>query len=266
MNLAYFPAILVLFLFILLLGTLNINILLKAINWKIEFLELFRYYLLAWSLGLIIPGKFGEISLVYFLKKEELPLGKGLAVTMIDKAITLGTLLFFAIFGFFLFFTPAQAFQIIAIIVFLILVSSPLILSDFGRNFVKKHILRKYEKSFAGFSKTLNYYLRAKKKILVLNTILTVFRQLFMVGVFFLLFLAFDQRVSFIYILLINSVVSIVSLIPITISGLGIRESMNVLLYGMVGVLPDIAAGVSLICLVINYIFAGVSMPFLKGK
>ena len=72
LNWYYIPLVIVTWICLFILGTLNIAILLKPLKKKINKLKLFSYYILSWSFGLFIPGKIGEFALVYFLKKEKL--------------------------------------------------------------------------------------------------------------------------------------------------------------------------------------------------
>src|SRR3989344_3145401 len=99
-NLLYTPLIILAIIFTVLLGALNLKILIDCIN-KIKFLKILRYYLLSWAIGLFVPGKMGEFSIVYFLKKEDISIGQSLAISIMDKLITVVTLSFLTIAAFF---------------------------------------------------------------------------------------------------------------------------------------------------------------------
>ena len=104
-DLVYILILVPLYLLSLFIGGININILIRSINEKLNFWKTLKYYIISWSFGLLVPGKLGEFSLVYFLKKEEVALGKGLVISILDKVITIIALSSLAIIGFFSFFT-----------------------------------------------------------------------------------------------------------------------------------------------------------------
>ena len=115
-------------------------------------------------------------------------------------------------------------------------------------------ILRGYAKNFTGFSRTLFYFFRKKKLILFANVIITVLKWVLMTLLVFVLLLAFDIKINFLLVFLANVTTMIISLIPITINGIGLKESAAVLLYFRIGVPATITLSVYLITLVISYI------------
>lgn len=84
--------------------------------------------------------------------------------------------------------------------------------------------------------------------------------QLALIGVVHLLFIAFDHHVPFVENLLFYPLVGILSVIPITVSGFGVREGAFVFLYSLVGVPAEVAVGVSLV----NYLLV-IGIPALLG-
>ena len=89
MKKVFLIPILILHIISLLIGALNIKILIKKIKNKLSFRKILKYYLVSWSIGSIMPGKIGEFSILYMLKKENISYGQSLAITMIDKIITI---------------------------------------------------------------------------------------------------------------------------------------------------------------------------------
>lgn len=76
-----------------------------------------------------------------------------------------------------------------------------------------------------------------------------------------MLFYAFGIEMSFFYILLINTVVQIFGLIPISLGSIGITEGLIVFLYSLVGVPIEISLAVALIsrvCLIITSSLGGI--------
>lgn len=248
--LAYIP-----FVISLLIGSFNVYVLIFGLVKKISFFHAFKYYLLSWSVGLFMPGKIGDLSIIYFLKKENIPIGLGTAVSITDKIISLITLVLIASFGFFLFFNIKQALIYMALFIGITSLLIFLILNKTSRDIIKK-VLGKRSKIFKGFSKSILSYIKTKKELLMLNFIITLLQWFVSAFTIFFLFLAFDTHIPISIVFLISTITTTLSLIPLTISGLGIKESVAVFLYSTLNYSPIITAGVHLIVIMLKYILA----------
>lgn len=262
-NIYYLILVVLLYIFPFIIATLNIKILLDPIK-VVNFWRLFKYYMLSWSIGLFVPGKIGEFSLIYFLKKADISVGQGTAVSIIDKIITAITLSFLTVLTFFIFFTAAETIRLILILFVIFMILLFFMVTKIGREIIKKYILRKYAEKFKGFSKTFFYYLKNKKIILFINFILTFVKWILNSVIIAILFLAFDINVNFFYIILITATTTIVSLIPITISGLGVKESVAVFLFNQISVPAEVVVSVFLIFTILSYIVAALSCSLTK--
>ncbi|MDD5446423.1 MAG: lysylphosphatidylglycerol synthase domain-containing protein, partial [Methanocellales archaeon] len=130
-NMNLYIVLLVLFssLFIYFLASINIKILINGLGEKISAFDSFKYYLPSYTLGLLTPGKVGNLSLLYFFKKNEISYGKTLAVLVLDKLITYVVLSVIAIYGFFIFFEREAALQVTFYLILLLLLGVLLIRS-----------------------------------------------------------------------------------------------------------------------------------------
>ena len=168
-----FPAIF-LYVSVLLLNTLNLKILLNPLK-KIGFWHLFAQQYKSWSTGLFVPGKIGEFSLSYFLRKQ-IAVGSTAAIVLIDKLVSLLVLSFFAIIGFVLFFNWNIALQVSALLAF----GFSIFILLFSRKGLRKRlshaILGERKTILSGFSSTFFEYLRKKKRLVALNLALTLVR------------------------------------------------------------------------------------------
>jgi len=175
---------------VLLLNTLNLKILLDPLK-KINFWHLFAQQYKSWSVGLFVPGKIGEFSLSYFLRKK-IAVGNTAAIVLIDKLVSLLVLSFFAIIGFVLFFNWAIALQVSALLAF----GFFLFILFFSRKGLRKRlshaILGDRRTIFSGFSSTFFEYLRKRKRLVVLNLALTVVRTALQSLIVFSVFMGFD--------------------------------------------------------------------------
>ena len=252
MNILFLPIIFFLYFINVIIGSLNLKILFNPLS-RISFRDILKYHLISWSIGLFVPGKLGEFSLALFVRKENINLGKGLAVSLIDKLMTLSVLLGFAIIGFILFLDQIWTIVLLIIIVIGIMLFTTFLFSRKLREFIITYILRKHKYKFEGFSSTIRDYIKTKKYILIINLFFTLLKTLVMVLMTYFIFLSFNANVSIFLILIIMSISIVSELIPISISGLGIKQAVGVALYSQVGVSTIISAGNYLFLFAVNY-------------
>ncbi len=233
----------------------NIMIIFNAVNVKVPFKELLTKYLVSRSFGFFLPGKFGELSLVYFLK-DKVSYGVSTSAMIIDKLITFIVLLGFSLYGFFVFFEFDVAIRFI-LFLFLLLVGVVLLLFvKKVRVFVRTFVLRKYAKHFEGFGATVDKLWKERKEALLLDFIVTIILWGAMGLVMQQIFVSFGYKVGYLTVLSIHSIGVLSSLIPISISGLGIREGLVVYLYRLAGVIGPVSAGIYLISLFFTYLIS----------
>lgn len=250
-NISYYPAIILGFFIFILISVFCIKVLIDV---TIPFNNLLRYYSLSWVFGLLLPSKIGEFSLAFFLKKESIPLAKGLSISLLDKVISF--LIFFIVssFGFFLFFTPLQSLSLIVICLFILLFFILFLTLNYDRMFF--FLPQKYISILKDFTKEIRYFFRYYRGRIYLNLFLSTIRWGINALILLLIFLSLGVSVNFFVIYTINAIIALVSLIPITINGLGIRQSIGVLLFSKIGIESVIALNMLLIQLILTYAFA----------
>ena len=99
------------------------------------------------------------------------------------------------------------------------------------------------------------------RKVLASSILLILSLQIITVIIVYLVFLAFGVDIPFSQHLVFYPIISILSIIPISISGLGVREGFFVYFYSLIGVSADIAVSVSLI----NYCIEILLMAIMGG-
>ncbi len=234
-------------------GALKIYALVSPIHKKINMKKIFHIFINTWALGMITPGKVGELSIIYFLHNEDVNLGDGAAIAVLDKLVRFFSIGFFAVFGFFIFFDESAAWRSVLILSGIALAGIFFIFSDPGRAFIKKYLLRKYHQKFKGFSSRLFWFLRKGKRFVLLNLILNLIKWATAAFAIYILFFAFGQKVPFVFVFVITCLTTIIALIPVSLSGLGLRESASVFLYGLIGVESGAVLGTYLVALALNY-------------
>ena len=115
-NFTFLPLLVFIFIFSILIGGLNIKIFISALKEDVKFVRVVRHYITSWAYGLLIPGKIGEFSIIYFLKKEGVSIGEGTLIAILDKIITFVCFFVVALFGIFSFFSFKDAMIILGII------------------------------------------------------------------------------------------------------------------------------------------------------
>ncbi|MEW6295739.1 MAG: lysylphosphatidylglycerol synthase transmembrane domain-containing protein [Candidatus Diapherotrites archaeon] len=214
--------------FIIFLNFICVKIFLDKIK-KIDSKHFFYNYCYSWALGFLAPGKIGDFSLAYFLRKEFKP-GQIVASMILDKGITIVLLSVFLTF-FIFFFSPENLFWNV---IFLVLLWGAIIFGFYSvfslskNNFLMRFIFKNVTPFFGVFHETL-LSLAKNKSILLCNFVITFFRIILQGVLIFVLLLGLGEMAAPFIIILINSSSLIVSYIPISIGGLGIREGAFIL-------------------------------------
>ncbi len=235
----------------------NYKLLLKAIEKNVSLIYLFKTQTLSHSLGQVSPGRLGEFSMIFFLRKKGITYGEGLALTILDKIITFFIFVCLTLISLIWFFNIKLFLTILVICSIVLGAGLFFIYSEKIRTLIKKYILRKHSKHFTGFSKTFKYILKKKKKYLLLNTMNTMIKWTMSFIGFWFLFMAFGEKIPFYFILFVSAMVKIISLIPISFSGLGINEASSTYLYYILaGIDTSVTANVMIMELIKTYLIA----------
>lgn len=189
-------------------------------------------------LGYVTPGKFGEIIKIFLMKEYfEIPKKDGLTIYIYDRVQDMLFLGLFAFLGgFFVLHFPFNGFMYAFLAIFIIFYGI-------------KHKLLNYLSRFYGEIDTLFFDIRLELKLFVLNSIIFF---LFFINVNFLA-KALGIQIGFIELSSVVALGAIVALIPISISGIGIREGLFVVLLSSFGVSKEEAVALSFLD---NIVFA----------
>jgi len=256
-NLLFLLIIIPILLIPYILAGFNTWVLIKPYK-KVSLLKSIKYNFFTFFYSTFTPGKIADFFMIFYLKRDNISVSKSMIIILFDKAISLilksllgiiGVIFILKKFNFLTFGLPILII-IMVIIIFL------LFLSERFRNFIKNVILRKYSKIFKGFSKDLKKYIKNNKKELLYNGLITCIKIIFETALFFLLFLSFGQNTNFINVLLIFSLLSVINFIvlPIGISGLGVREALGVVMYSTINIDSAVIFGSYIVKLLIIYI------------
>jgi glycosyltransferase 2 family protein len=264
-NLFWIFIAIILKLIVLIFGALNIKLLIIPSNKKIRFVKLIKDYSIAWSIGSFIPLRIGEFSIIYFLKKNGLKEGIGLSISLIDRIISTIVISIVAIFGLFYLFRDFYLISILVGFIILLIISMFIITNKNIRLLIRKYILKSYSKKFSGFSEYFILCLQ-NLKIILLNFLITLIKWIINALAIYLIFISLNTNILFKNVFLISCMGILLSLIPITFNGLGVREASFIFFYSKVGINANISMSVSIILLVINYIIPSIILIFNLNK
>jgi uncharacterized protein (TIRG00374 family) len=236
-----------------------------------------RAYLKSWALGSIMPGRLGDFSLAYFLK-EKTGLNESVAVIFFDKVISLVVLILIGFFGIFFFNEQIREKILILLeniinqtIVFFVFISVLMILffgfllfiyyQKISEIFSK---LKKTNEFGKGFAFTIFDLASREKTAVVINFLITLIKIVVQTFGQWLIFFGLGFETDFLGLLTIFSLTTIISLIPLTANGLGIKEGAYAYLCYLIGIPIEIAVSSTIISTVINYFLVLITIFYVK--
>ncbi|NLT23719.1 MAG: flippase-like domain-containing protein [Syntrophorhabdus sp.] len=259
------------FAFILVLVLFAVSILIMTLRWRlfipgtISVRELFNITYIGTFFNTCLPGSVGgDIVKVYYLSRmlkdsqggkgapdkgglgqRVAPGGRGHNVTafgsaVLDRYVGLVTLLVIGILATLLgskYFSSHPVRWLIPVLLALVALVSGVVL--------KLRVFR----SFSVVSEIYAYMdeVAFRKKEILTAFLYSLATQTIMICNVYILARGLSMHAPFVSVLCFVPVVSIISLIPVTISGIGLREGAFVVLFGLIGIVPDKAMTLSII-------------------
>lgn len=272
-NLLFLLLAMVVFLGLILISVWRWKIILDARNQYFTTNYLIKVYFACCFFNNILPTSIGGdvIRVIYTIKENNKTLA--FSATLVDRMIGFVGLFFFALCASLLLLILKQktSFLLLNVFGFLILILIVLVLfSDrahqlFSRIF--RHIkLFRIGEIFEKVYTAVKEYRRFKMALLV-SFLLSILLQADQAVTWYLAGYAVGARVSVFYYFLYIPIVGLLTMIPLTIGGLGIRENSFVAFFSNLGVAGAVATSTSLLFLIINFIYAligGIVFLFLK--
>ena len=229
------------------------QILLDSINVKIPFLEAFEIVLVSTFYGALTPGRVGELSRSFYLKEKK---AKTVATIIIDRTVDVVCLLFLSILFVFVFFYNIYLISLIGLMVVLSVAGIMVVTNEKIISFLLG-IFRQSEE-------VTNNYLMAIKSIIENKKILS-FVFIFSLGyymtnlcVYWLILKAIDPMLNSLIVFSLPIIV-LLSNIPISISGLGVREFVSVTIFNMLNESSAYGFSFSLILYVLTILTPGIA-------
>jgi glycosyltransferase 2 family protein len=219
--------------------------------WRIGLISLFQGFLLPGSQG-------GDLIRIYHIEKRH-PNMFGIAGSTVFVERLIGLIL---LCGFSLLALPfagaSEDFMALGAVVLtmnvLVWLGLGVVMSRKLHGYYAQHDFRS-----AVLAKLVNYIERFHfavisfpyQKVLSASIFLICCFQISLVFVVYLVFLAYGYDLPFVQHLAIYPVVAVLSMIPVTVAGIGVREGLFIYFYGLLGVPANVAIGASVLSFIL---------------
>jgi uncharacterized protein (TIRG00374 family) len=233
---------------------------------SLPFLDAVKAHLIGVSFGTVTPGGWGSFAKLEMIKKSALlDTVSALALVAVDKLLSLLTLLLIGTMGLFIAvkhlkaipFFPLLIFALISLLVFVTIFFSHggfhALLSWVGRVVPQKYgVLVTKPLSDAG--RICSLFAEKRRKSLVIVGLSLVGWMLLFTRIFFYA-RALGIQVSFLDFLFIFPITTLMETMPVSIMGVGTRDVTLIFLFSRIGIDPERAISLSMMCLVLLLVF-----------
>lgn len=203
------------------------------------------------------PGKIGDLSIAWFLRKRDVAYGEGLAVGLYYKLVALVVTAWFGMLVLF------KSTNWIGIFLFIFMLPVGLIvISKAMAKWIIPHLPRlmphsKLAEETQTFSRAWNGLSDFKPALI--NLLLALLKTINMTLTPWLLLHALGHPISFYTVLTLSALTRLAAMIPISPSGLGVRELSGVIAFSHFASVPWAVAGsMMIVSTVLNYVVAAV--------
>jgi len=263
-----------LFYLILALAVNGIAVILKSFKWRIivttvnpafSLFESVRAFLIGFAFSVLTPAKLGDFIRVYYVRDGNCTTGRALSTVVTDRLIDIAMLVAIAGTAIFL-FSYLYHLEILSRIILLVIVvgvacgifvivNKPLlskILRPFFNLFVPESMKEKVSLYFHEFYEGLfSFYRHRKAFYLALAVAFLSWIPPFAYG--YLLAQSIGIPLDLSYFVVVIPIISLLDLLPISISGIGTRDAALIFLFGLEGISAESAVAFSLLYLFMSY-------------
>jgi len=240
-------------------------------NIKVPFYESLKINMITNFYGFVTPSKIGTVVRAEYLKKYTGNIGKGLFNFTIDKILDITSIIFIAIVFSFIFQDklnlPIGIFSTIFFVFVLFTLffikkeRSKFVLKFFYKKLVPDKMKDKVRLTFESFYDNV-----PKKRYFVLFFLLNIINWIIIYSITYFIGLSFGINLPFIYFLAILPIGTLVTMIPISINGLGTREATLISLFALFEISSAKVFSMSVISLFFAGILPAIIASFLIWK
>lgn len=255
---------------------------LKAYKWKLivdlyggnyPLNESIRAWTMGFSLSMITPGRFGDLSRAYYIKART-GVGKGLTTVIIDRVIDIAILFSLAIMGFLSFVTfftqYSNLFFLVSALFIMFIATICLSTKKKVVGFILKPVFSRIvpEKHRSALNFTFHEFysgldmLKKRKRRILLASAVGILVWIISIIQYYLLATAIGVDVPLLFLVSIVPIISLLDLLPVSFSGIGTRDAALILFFSFISVQKEYAISVSLLVLFFGYILVGLAGAF----
>ena len=252
----------------------GIAIVMKSFKWKlivstlkkeISLSESIKAFLIGFSFSVLTPAKLGDFVRAFYIRDEQCTLGKALSSVVTDRLIDIVTLFSFAFIGILIysFVFHREILSASLLVILAVAIASAVyivtnkqlltrLLRPFFNIFIPHHHKKTVSEYYHDFFSGLSVFFQ-NKKIFFLVIIVGIVSWFPPIVYAWLLALSLGISVELTFFVLVIPIISLLDLLPISISGIGTRDAALIFLFGLQGIPPESAVAFSLLYLFMSY-------------
>ncbi|MEM0360272.1 MAG: lysylphosphatidylglycerol synthase transmembrane domain-containing protein [Candidatus Diapherotrites archaeon] len=241
--------------------SLKWHLMLKKQGHDFPLKKIFKYYFIGIGLGSFTPGRIGDFAKAIFVNKKIKSLPVSFSSVLVDRLIDLSVLVGLGIFSLCIFLwiyqtTIISITVIIAMVVglascFYLLFNKRLLkkaLKPFYRILVPEKFKEKLSSGFDSFMDSVQALLK-NRSLLAIAVFLSLASWLFEVFAEYLLALSLGIELPVSFVFLAVSLATLISLLPLSISGIGTRDALIIALFSLRSIPAESAVAFSFLVL-----------------
>ena len=254
---------------IVILKALRWNILSRSCGIKQPFWESVSGWLVGFAIGMVTPGRLGDLSRAYYLKKYT-NLGKALTTVVVDRVIDVIILFLLTITGLsFLLATYTIGDMLLPLVV--IFATAMVLVIVFTRKGFVSRILKPFfvrlvpEKYRPRLGSLFgNFYegigmMKKRYRLVALSTIIGFLTWALSIFQYYLIALSMGLGLTYWFLFMIAPLTILLDALPISFSGLGTRDALMIYFLALVGIAAEPAVAFSIIILIVGYMILGLA-------
>jgi len=234
---------------------------LKSIRWKLllreekceyPYFSTFLAYMSSYTIGLLTPGRVGEIARLYYVRQErEISFYKTFKTIVKDRIFDFSILIWFGLSGLLFFYkvlNGLQAYMYVIICAAIILITW----------IIGRIILNKIKNDNLFFSFLRESWNTMFNRRMIYPWLLTFLSYLVSFIANWVILKALNQTIDIVEVGFILSIMSLITLIPITLAGFGTREASLIFLFSFYLLSPETAIVFSLLQFTSFFLWGGI--------
>ncbi|MDY6853843.1 MAG: lysylphosphatidylglycerol synthase transmembrane domain-containing protein [Thermodesulfobacteriota bacterium] len=203
-----------------------------------------KSYMIGNALGLITPMRAGDIGRALYFDQKERP--RIIGLTIIDRLIDLAIVVMLAIGGSFTLINKGFGTLVVLLSIFILfMLYSPNIMCKAFKIIIPTRFSR------LNIIKGLDAFDNLDFRVITIASILSLIAFFFVILQFYYLVMAFED-ITLLAIFLVTPLVTLSTIIPVSLMGLGIREGLSILLLSTYGVSASTAFSAAFLFFIIN--------------